>query len=366
MDNIDIIEKKKIKYGFDYDKALQDKTKIFNEIEYPYIKYIYSSRKIIRNFRRLKRVKFTTISKTVNVPFVKLHENEKKFKGNYTILVNNINDYEKIDMLSDYFNEECRVKCKFFGSVGTIYDYYHNYFEKIINYMRKDNLKIKVKNIRETIWKYGRGDKHGECSTFRPKTMKFFIELFSARKILDISSGWGDRLIGAMASDVDCYHGFDPNPCLQTGYNNMIIFFKDYIVNKNAEFNVKQLPFEESQLKNDFYDLVMSSPPYFNIEIYDTTVSSSSQSVKLGENERQWYEKYLRVWINICLNALKTGGILALNINQFKHHHYVNWMMEDMRKNTKWKYLGLIGYANSDKIERNIIDVQPVFIWTKL
>ena len=57
--------------------------------------------------------------------------------------------------------------------------------------------------------------------------MKYIIEHFNSKKILDMSSGWGDRLVGAMACNIDCYHGFDPNSCLHPGYKKMIEFFKD-------------------------------------------------------------------------------------------------------------------------------------------
>jgi len=355
------MEKKKLKYKYNYDEAIKDKDKILKEFDYPYTKYIYSSRKMIRNFKRLKKVKPIIANKNFFVPFIHLKEQEKYFDGTHIILVNNISEYEKVDILSDYFNEECRVSCRFFGSVGSIYDYYHKFFDKIIENMKRENLKITLRNIRETIWKYSKKEKYGECSTFRPKIIKFFIDHFKARKILDISSGWGDRLLGAMASDIDCYHGFDPNPCLQSGYNKMIEFFKDYVVNKNAEFIIKELPFEKAELQDNFYDLVMTSPPYFDIEIYN---DAPTQSI-YNRNEKDWYDNYLTVWIKICLKALKKNGVLALNINQFKHHNYVNWLLEDMRKNNNWKYLGTIGYANSDKINEERINVQPVFIWKK-
>jgi hypothetical protein len=357
------MEKKKLDYNYNYDLVLKDKDKILKEFDYPYIKYIYSSRKIIRNFKRLIRIKHNIINKDFFIPFINVQNHEKYFNGKHNILVNNNKDYEKVDMISDYFNEECRVTCRFFRSKGSIYDYYHNYFNKIIEYMKRNNLKITLKNIRETIWKYSKKENYGECSTFRPKTMKYFIDLFKARKILDISSGWGDRLLGAMASDIDCYHGFDPNPCLHSGYNKMINFFKDYVINKNAEFIIKELPFEKAELQDNYYDLVMSSPPYFDIEIY---VNDPRQSVHNNKSEKYWYDKYLTVWINKCLNALKIDGILALNINQFKHHYYVNWLLDDMRKNNNWKFLGIIGYANSEKINKKNINVQPVFIWKKI
>ena len=125
---------------------------------------------------------------------------------------------------------------------------------------------------------------------------EFFIEFFKARRILDLSSGWGDRLIGAMASDIDCYHGFDPNPCLHPNYKKMIKTFKKYKVNKDAEYKIKKQPFEKAKLKPNFYDLMMTSPPYFTMEIYDSNpTTSKTQSVSSVNSEKEWFDNFLLI-----------------------------------------------------------------------
>ena len=218
--------------------------------------------------------------------------------------------------------------------------------------------------MREAIWNIG----FKECSTFKPKLEKFFIEFFGAKKILDISSGWGDRLIGAMASDIDCYHGFDPNPCLHKNYNMIIETFKEFQVNKKASFIIKKLPFEEAKLKNNFYDLVMTSPPYFNMEIYDSNPETSKkQSISISksnsnsniEQEKYWYNNYLLIWMHKCHKALKNGGIIAININQHKNQNYVYWLLRDMKQ--IFSFLGTISHSKINKK-----NPQPTFIWKKI
>ena len=137
------------------------------------------------------------------------------------------------------------MRCKFASAPGTQLEFFRNNFDKVIDHLKSKNQKVTIENIRETIWNIG----FKECSTFKPKLEKFFIEFFKARKILDLSSGWGDRLIGAMASDIDCYHGFDPNPCLHPNYKKIIKTLKNHQVNKDAEFKIKKQPFEKAKLK---------------------------------------------------------------------------------------------------------------------
>lgn len=347
-----------LEYKYNYDLAIKEKDLILQKLDYPFLKYFVTEDKIRDNFQKLINIKPRIVFEKFYINHVKLSDNDLLFEGTPLLIITTVEDYENLDMLSDYFNEHCRIHCRFFGSVGSIYDFYTKHLDKIIQFLKDENLEISIKNIREMIWKYGKKNGHGECSTFKPKFIKFFIDHYRARKILDISSGWGDRLIGALASDIDCYHGFDPNSCLHSGYNKIINFFKNVAVNPSAEFIIKELEFEKAELKDSFYDLVMTSPPYFDIEIYDR--NNPKQSTH-NRSERQWYDQYLKKWIDICLKALRIGGILALNINQFKHHNYVTWLISDMKKKSDWKFLGTIGYCNENRK-----NVQPIFVFKKI
>ena len=351
-------------YEYDYNKVKNDKTIIIKKIEYPYLKYFTTENHIINNFNNLK--KFTCKVINENYKFTTLNINDIKFKNPKNnkylpfLIIDEPSEYTSIEVISDYFNEVCRVRCKFASAPGTQLDFFKNNFDKVIDYMQTKNFKITLENMRETIWHIG----FKECSTFKPKLEKYFIEFFNARKILDLSSGWGDRLIGAMASDIDCYHGFDPNPCLHPNYKNIIKTFKNYQVNKNAVYVIKKQPFENAILKPNYYDLMMSSPPYFTMEIYDSEPSSSNtQSISNIHSEKEWFDKFLLVWIDKIYTALKKDGILALNINQFKNQNYVYWLLNDMNKNKYkyWKYLGIISHSSISKK-----NPQPTFIWTKI
>lgn len=341
---------KPLDYGFDYNKVRQDIYKILNNIDYPYIKLFTSSDQIKIRFHNLSNFKCTVINETYPIHNIDLTEQQKLFQNNYELIIDYPDEYDNIEVISDYFNEHCRIKCKFISAKGTVYDYFRNNLNDIINYLERNKLPVDIKNIREAIWNIG----YKECSTFKPKLIKYFIEKFKAKRLLDISSGWGDRLIGAMASDIECYHGFDPNPCLHKGYQEMINFFNPK--NKN-NFIIKQLPFEKATLNNEYYDMVMSSPPYFTMEIYADEETQSTYNIN---DERFWYDNYLKIWINKCYKALKKNGILALNINQFKNQNYIYWLINDMN-NINWKYLGIISHSNIHKK-----NPQPTFIWSKI
>lgn len=359
-----------------YENARKNKDIIIKKLDYPYLKYYITGEKIRNNFNNLKKFSPYIIHEKYELkalPHISNLQYTDKEGKTYFLIIDNPDEYKNIEVISDYFNEDCRVHCRFISANESVHSFFRTHYTDIIDHLQKENNDITIENMRETIWSIG----PRECSTFKPKLIKFFIELYNAKKILDISSGWGDRLIGAMASDIDIYDGFDPNPCLHKNYQKMIDFFKPNIVNKNAIYTIKELPFEEADLKQDYYDLVMTSPPYFTMEIYDDNPETNAkQSIvkmyeqgddaeinkedrKNGEGERLWYNNYLKVWINKCYDALRRGGVIALNINQYKNQHYIYWLLDDM-KSCKWSYLGIISHSKPDKK-----NPQPTFVWRK-
>jgi len=334
------------KYTVNYTKAKKDVNKILRQTDYPYMKYFTNIDKIREKFNKLKEFKVHVIHDSYKINNVKLSNDDTKFNGKYYLIIDDPEEYDNIELISDYFNEECRVHCRFITEKMSIYDFYRNKLTSIIEFMEKNSIRITLENMREILWKIG----YKQCSTFKPKLEKFIIEMFDAKYVLDISSGWGDRLIGAMASNIILYHGFDPNPCLHKNYKRIIKTFKDLQVNPNAKYIIKKQPFEKAKLNVNFYDLVMTSPPYFNMEVYTDGITI---------NERTWYDNYLIVWMEKCYKSLKQFGIIAININQLKTQYYVYWLLKDMGK--LFKYMGVISHSKPNKK-----NPQPIFIWKKI
>jgi len=91
--------------------------------------------------------------------------------------------------------------------------------------------------------------------------------------MLDISAGWGDRMVAAIATDLECYHGFDPNTALQPGHDQLREAFVE--PGDRNRFQVTYSGFEGATLAPGTYDLVLTSPPFFNFEIYTSLPGQS-------------------------------------------------------------------------------------------
>jgi tRNA1(Val) A37 N6-methylase TrmN6 len=179
-------------------------------------------------------------------------------------------------------------------------------------------------------------------------------KLFNAKIILDPSAGWGDRLISAIGCDVDKYVGVDPNPDMQPCYQKMIDTLVDN--DKKENFTVIEDGFEYAEIPKLNYDLVFTSPPFFDMEKYS---SSSKDSYNAYNNEESWFNDFLKVLIKKSFDNLIIGGHFVLYISESSSSHYINKMID--YTNSLMKYNGSIYYYYE-----NVWKPRRIFVWKKV
>lgn len=300
--------------------------------------------------KRIKRVQKYTVK---NLAF---HSNVYRFEGVPTILENDERDYKDFNILANLFIEDVRVRCKVYGAPMSPMEYYQKFKRRLAEDCLEKYGKITPHYMRETLWgvKMAR-----ECTTFRPANLVACIQKFFPNyrkkpiRILDPSSGWGDRLVAAMATK-SIYYGVDPNSDLFPYYEKMIQFFNG----SHKKYKMLNAPFETVKLTKVKYDMVFTSPPYFNLEHYS---DAKTQSDVKNTTERDWFDHFLKPYIMTAWNALTPNGVMVIVINQKNRtEHYVEWMLDYV--NDFGKYLGIISYANPGDYFKS---PQPMFIWRK-
>ena len=111
------------------------------------------------------------------------------------------------------------------------------------------------------------------------------------------------------------------------------------------------------------YDLVFTSPPYFDLEIFgegDVEGSKSQSTVKFS-GEQMWFDGFLKVALQRSWDLLIPGGHLVLNINQAdKTQKYMGWILGFMKTVSDAEYLGVLSYSN-----KKFRNPQPMWIWKK-
>lgn len=269
-------------------------------------------------------------------------------------------DYEKINVLTDFFQEKCRMKCKRYDTeyAPIIYWKTSSFLSIIISKLIQDKKDITLHNLREFFYK-----NVPECGTFKLTIVSSILQIFNSKRILDISCGWGDRLIGAISRDsyIDYYNGCDPNTCVFKNYKKIINHFQ---VDKEKYF-IQNVPFEHMKIDKT-YDLVFTSPPFFDLEDYS---KEDTQSIQQYSNLLDWMINFLFFSLRKAWDHLEINGNMVINMEDKIntklniYEHYTEPMVLFVNAFLKGsKYLGIIGHTGGDNTR---FKCRPLFVWTK-
>ncbi len=319
----------------------------FNEKEifsFPLIKYFYPYEQLQKVYEEIK----TTVIDVDRSPYVvdkpRISNLRTKFCGEWLTITKGHKGFFFTSFI-DYFQEECRMQCQRVNA-GT----------NFITFFEKNKNDI-AKKFALSSPKFGEGltylkivgeafKRYEPCSEFNPVWLTNLIPLFEKRSgpihnMLDMSAGRGARMVACAAKDIN-YLGIDPCECAHKNYQLMKKFVEYCGTKSKIEF-VKS-GFEEAwempeSFANTQFDLMFTSPPYFDLEIYEDT---PGQSIKKFTGLENWLENFLKVCMIKTLSLLRPGGIMAMNIDNPVHieKDYVGPMLNFKFDNAE--YIGVI------------------------
>ena len=125
-----------------------------------------------------------------------------------------------------------------------------------------------------------------------------------ATSILDPCAGWGGRMLGAFANNIK-YTGIDTNINLKQPYNEMINKLNEFGYD-TSQLNMIWKSWKDVDFKD--YDCVLTSPPYYNIEVY--------QNMTAFNNEDEYYKDFLIEMIDKCRKHITKDGNVCINVSQ--------------------------------------------------
>ena len=147
---------------------------------------------------------------------------------------------------------------------------------------------------------------------FRPSVAKQLYETFQAKRILDPSAGWGDRLSGFLsAEETEHYVGIDPNSAMHPKYKAQYDFYSQRVSGKKADFILSGSETVDLSEYKEYFDFCFTSPPYFDAERYTT---EPTQSFLKYPTIDKWLEHFFFPTLKKCWDSLAVGGRLAINI----------------------------------------------------
>ena len=176
---------------------------------------------------------------------------------------------------------------------------------------------LKLTKIDRSILRTMIGLRKYICSQFKPNVAKAMYDYFNVKNVLDFSMGWGDRLAGFYASmNTELYVGVDPRRENHPIYREQADYYDGLLTMFESEKQVRFI----CEAAEDFYfdgyedtfDIIFTSPPYFNIERYG---DDETQSWVRYKDIDSWNYQFLQKSLDNMLPTLKSGGKLCVNIS---------------------------------------------------
>ena len=131
---------------------------------------------------------------------------------------------------------------------------------------------------------------------------------------------------------------------------------KTFLIDDNFEkykdnYKIRAEKFETATFKPEeegSFDLVFTSPPYFQLEIYS---DQPTQSDKQYKTEEEWLKGFMFKSIENINKLLKIDGYFVLIIQNYKSTNYVERIHLHIKKkySNTFKYKGLITYSGNEK-----------------
>lgn len=271
---------------------------------------------------------------------------------------------------SDYFHQVERWKCDATGYPSPAKTWRTEQFRLTLF---KAIFSLKVKELNPTIFRNLIVLRKYIASQFKPSAAKTIYDYFKAEDVLDLSMGWGDRIAGAFASEsVKSYTGIDPNINLFNGYHDQIKSYSKLKTTKKNFWLHQGCAEDEKLVINAEFDLIFTSPPYYDKEKYD---QSSDQSYIKYKAFDDWMNNFLYKAIELRSKNLKIGGHLIINISDIytrkKHYQICDPMNDYIQSMGCYEYVGCWGLKMPKRPMSKSSDTvgvygEPIWLWKKI
>ena len=180
--------------------------------------------------------------------------------------------------------------------------------ESVLDWGRKSMSQLWLSWIRRAV--YMRAGLPNS-SFYRPHFSKQICQMTGKRegRLFDPCAGWGGRMLGTVANGWK-YVGCEPNTETYLNLRRLVRFLEI-----EDQVTLHNMPAEECWKAGPIFDVVLTSPAYFNLEVY---TDDSRQSYNRHNSYADWSENWFRPLIRDCLARLRPQGLSAWNVMNFK------------------------------------------------
>jgi predicted RNA methylase len=215
----------------------------------------------------------------------------------------------------------------------------------------EDNIKRTFKSldkpnytVNSNFSEFKRSLKFNPVTIYSPIMTKSIVKELDCKTVFDPCIGWGGRMIGTTCLGDD-YHYTGSEPFTKTfwGLREMV---KD--IGLENQVDIYHSPVEDilDKLKDKRFDMCLTSPPYYDLEVYSY---EDTQSIQKYKSYDEWINEFIKPIIDfVCKNVDKYSCWSVKNIKTDKKYnllddiiqiHEMNgWVLErefSIKKNTQ-------------------------------
>lgn len=149
-----------------------------------------------------------------------------------------------------------------------------------------------------------------KSTMYRPQMMKLACMRYGSTRVLDPCAGWGGRMLGAVAAGCH-YTAFEPNTVTYSNLNKLVQYLD--IGNSVTLYCDDARNIDKYAI--DKVDLILTSPPYFDLEVYS---HEDTQSVHDCDSYDKWCNEFLHQVIESCISYLTSNGVSCWNVGKVR------------------------------------------------
>lgn len=212
-------------------------------------------------------------------------------------------------------------------------------------------------------------------SNFRPSASAAVYHRFlpaTGGVVWDMSSGFGGRLMGAIACDhVDKYIGTDPSTYTMDGLREMadeLVPMAAQLGRRRLEVELHKIGSEDFLPERNSLDLCFTSPPFG--PGWEKYSDEPTQSYKKFPTQHEWLHGFVGGTLRNCAHGLKKNGILAINIASVAAYPNLARVFVKFAEENGWRLvetlqLQLSKMVGLKHIGKSTFKHEPIFVFRK-
>lgn len=188
------------------------------------------------------------------------------------------------------------------------------------------------RTVNSNLSEIKRAIKFNPVTIYSPIMTKSIVKTLECKTVFDPCIGWGGRMIGTTCLGDDYhYTGFEP---FTKTFNGLKKMSKDLDIER--QIDIYNHPVEQflDTINDKTFDMCLTSPPYFDLEVYS---NEDTQSIKNFKTYEEWIEGFIKPIIDyVCTHITKYSCWSVKNIKTDKKYNLLDDVIK-IHEDNEWK-----------------------------